>query len=144
MNGTAQVRYVDLGFTSARQFWIEVGLPAYKRFIDDPNGRTAIEAACQSWHVHEWLWHEDQRELAWVQDIAEAGKHCGLKRLSVTVARAAQLPVFVTFGKEPIIFCGATTMYGSTLQIELDDGSRHDVTSVLAMAVAFWKVQFGL
>ena len=164
MNRIARVRYVDLGFASARQLWVEVGLLAYERFIDAPSGRTAIEAAVQAWHVHEWLWHEDQRgsqklgtlsayrqaivgscpELAWVQDIAEAGKHCGLKRPSVTVTRAAQMPVFLVFDKGTATFGGAAAIYGSTLQIELDDGSRHDVASVLATAVAFWKAKFGL
>ena len=84
------VLYVDLGFASAHHLWREVALPAYERFTAAPSGGTALEAAFHAWHIHEWLWHDDQLsrktsetllvyrqnlidecpELAWVQDIA--------------------------------------------------------------------------
>ena len=161
MTGDATINYVDLGFTSARQFWIEVALPAYERFMMAPSGRTAIEAATHAWHIHEWLWHElpgpktnselvgycnritsECPELAWVRDIAEAGKHRRLKRPSVAVTRAAQMPNPVTFNGEPLTFNGEPITLGTILKIELKDMSVHDVEDVLAKTVMFWEGKF--
>lgn len=161
MTDDVTVDCVDLGFTSARQFWIEVALPAYERFTTAPSGRTAIEAATHAWHIHEWLWHEmsgpktnselvnyckkiigECPELAWVRDIAEAGKHRRLKRPSVTVTRAAQMPNPVTFNGEPLTFNGEPITLGTALKIKLKDMSVHDVGAVLAKAVMFWEGKF--
>ena len=158
------VLYVDLGFTSAHHLWREVALPAYERFTAAPNGGTALEAAFHAWHIHEWLWHDDQLslkttdtlpvyrqnligecpELAWVQDIAEAGKHRGLGRNDVQVKRAAQMPNFVTFNGHQLTLAGEPLTLGTVLQIELNDGLRYDVETILSRVVAFWQGKLGL
>lgn len=94
-----EVQYVNFGFESAHDVWAEVVLPAYERFIAVPSRANAIDVSGHAWHIHEWIWHEqhpgsdtrnnkdyesfrdkllsDCPELAWVRDVADAGKHCG-------------------------------------------------------------------
>jgi hypothetical protein len=52
------VKYVDFGFASAREFWAEVVVPACERFNLEPNRANAITASLHAWHVHDWIWHE--------------------------------------------------------------------------------------
>jgi hypothetical protein len=104
------VIYIEFGYSSARDFWIDVALRAYDRFKAVPEPHTAIDASVHAWHVHEWVWHEqnpgvdiqrepgrtqfrtfqeqlirDCPELTLVRDIADASKHRGLCRAGVTV-----------------------------------------------------------
>jgi len=81
-------------------------------------------------------------ELAWLRDVAEAGKHRGLNRTSVTVKRV--LPSWVkilgTFGT----FAIGTMPYGGRvvtgpLSIELDDGTTHNFSDVLSRVIDFWR-----
>ena len=55
------VVYVDFGFTSAEQFWAEVVLPAYERFKAEASRANAIDASVHAWHVHYWIWHDQNR-----------------------------------------------------------------------------------
>ena len=52
------VQYVDFGFAFAREFWVELVIPGYERFIGQPNRANAITASGHAWHVHEWIWHD--------------------------------------------------------------------------------------
>ena len=105
------VKYVDFGIASAKQFWDESVIPAYEKFKTQPNPSNAFGASFHAWHVHEWIWHERHPgedtsgnrdyeafrknctdscpELAWLRDVADAGKHRGLGRRSVEVRRVA-------------------------------------------------------
>src|ERR1700758_2828183 len=49
---------VDFGFTSAKQFWEEVVIPAFEAFKTAPNHANAIVASILAWQIHEWIWYE--------------------------------------------------------------------------------------
>lgn len=160
------VLYVDFGFTSAKEFWREVGMPAYGRFTATQNRGTAIEASTHAWHVIEWVWHDNNPgadtqgnqtfvafrdgliaacpELAWVRDIAEAGKHRGLGRSGVVVGSVdTRKPAAVTFGGTPVTFAGQAGVFGGGLTILMLDGMQYQVAPVLATVIAFWEGHFG-
>jgi hypothetical protein len=46
---------VDVGYSSAQEYWHEVVLGAYRRFTELPNRANAIEAALAAWHLHDWV-----------------------------------------------------------------------------------------
>jgi len=99
---SGKVLYVDFGFTSAREYWMEVAEPAYQRFVNDETRANVLMACFALWPLQEWLWHEQHPgqdtennkdfaafrqqlfaacpELPWLRDAAEAGKHRGLGR----------------------------------------------------------------
>jgi hypothetical protein len=146
LNVVGTVRYVDFGFTSAREYWVEVAEPAYQRFVSDETRGNAIMACLALWPLLDWLWHEhhpgeDTRknnkdydlfrqqlfrgcsELEWLRDVAEAGKHRGLGRSNVKVLEAAK------------------TWPSNTqpLKIILDDGGEHDIADVLRRVVEYFR-----
>ena len=57
---SGNVLYVDFGFTSAREYWMEVAEPAYDRFTSDESRENAIAAFVLIWPLHDWLWHEQR------------------------------------------------------------------------------------
>ncbi|MGC1305121.1 MAG: hypothetical protein WA840_22360 [Caulobacteraceae bacterium] len=140
------VRYVDFGFTTVREYWAEVAEPAYQRFLNDETRGNAIAACLALWPLHDWLWHEqnpgeDTRkrkkdydqfrqqffnncpELAWLRDVADAGKHRGLGRSDVQVREVAK-----TWPRNTL-----------PLKIMLDDGSEHNITDVLRRIVEYFR-----
>jgi hypothetical protein len=140
------IRYVDFGFTSTREYWTEVAEPAYQRFLNDETRGNAIAACLLLWPLHDWLWHEqhpgeDTRkrktdydqfqqqffnncpELAWLRDVADAGKHRGLGRADVRVREVAK-----TWPSNTL-----------PLKIILDDGSEHNITDVLRRIVEYFR-----
>jgi hypothetical protein len=141
---SGKVLYVDFGFTSAREYWTEVAEPAYERFINDESRGNAITAFLVLWPLHDWLWHEhhpgeDTRskdyepfrqqlfancpELAWLRDVADAGKHRGLGRANVQVREVAK-----TWPRNT-----------QPLTIVLDSGTEHDITDVLLRVVEYFR-----
>jgi hypothetical protein len=152
-NRNRSVRYVEFGMSSARQYWVDVGLPAYECFLASPTPAAAITASWPAWHVHEWLWHErhpgvdhhghpdyltfrdcliDQcEELDWVRDIADASKHRGLGRQGEVAGVRRQIVIKRLAGRS---FGGRAAMASvpGGLAIELTDGSEHLVSAVLA------------
>lgn len=164
MASNRTVLYVDFGITSARQFWDENVIPAYERFKTQPNRANAIDASFHTWHVHEWIWHEhhpgeDTRrnidyetfrtdcidncpELAWLRDVADAGKHRGLGR-SAEVRRVASETREVggaygtgAYGVGPY---GAGTLVATPLSITLTDESTHDFAEALSRVMDYWR-----
>jgi hypothetical protein len=142
------VQYVDFGFTSAREFWSELVLPSHERFKADPSRANAMIASLVAWHVQDWIWHdqrpgEDTRnskdyplfqaklfndcpELAWIRDVADAGKHRGLGRPTLEVREVANTwPLNTT---------------PST--IKLDDGTVHDLADVLSRVIEYWRTRY--
>jgi hypothetical protein len=139
------VQYVDFGFTSAREFWDEVVLPAYECFKAEPTRGKAIMACFPAWHIQGWIWHqqhpgEDTRnnsdyqqfqqrlfancpELQWIRDVADAGKHRGLGRQTVEVREVK----------------GTWPLNATPLTMTLDDGTRHDFADVLERVIEFWR-----
>src|SRR5205085_3430779 len=101
------VRYIELGVPSARAFWENIVLPNYEQLNKDPCPASVFNAAQAAWHMKDWIWHDQHRgeetrnnkehvafeaklfddcpELAWIRDVADGSKHCGLTRDSVTV-----------------------------------------------------------
>ena len=163
------VRYLDSNNTTALQMWKVIGFPAYQRFVAAPSWPTAMDAAVPAWHIHEWVWHElhpntetrnnpdytkfleklfdDRSELAWVRDIADAAKHCGLGRpTNVQNVEPAVPPKPLIFGGMLIAVAGGNVLGvgGSPLIIELIDGNRHDVALVLKLVAEFWQKWFAL
>jgi hypothetical protein len=140
------VLYVDFGFTSACEYWTEVAKPAYERFVNEENRGNAI-AACQAlWPIHDWLWHDQHPgqdtgknrkdyeqfreqifkncpELAWVRDVADAGKHRGLGRRDVRVREVAK-----TWPSNML-----------PLKIILDDRTEHSIADVLIRVVEYFR-----
>jgi hypothetical protein len=131
---------IDFGYRSVEQYWTKVVLPSFDKFKLAPDQASAIQASIPAWHLLEWLWHErrpsqpldDFRanilkacpELAWLRDVADAGKHRGLKRSNVKVKRV--LPSWVKVLGAFNTFAFNTMTYGGRvvtdpLSIELDD-----------------------
>jgi hypothetical protein len=147
---TRNVRYVDLGFGSAREFWAEVVLPTYERFKADPTRANVLQASVFAWQLQDWIWHEqypgqdthdskvknlhdqflakllnDCPELAWIRDVADAGKHRGLGRPSVKVREVINTwPLNAT----PSI-------------IKLEDGTEYEVADVLSRVIEYWRTE---
>jgi hypothetical protein len=91
--------YIDLGLSSAQEFWTQVVLPDFEEYESQPCGRHAIHAAGSAWHLLEWVFREQQPagtnedlgqfrkdvinkdcpELGFLRDLAEAVKHRGLR-----------------------------------------------------------------
>jgi hypothetical protein len=144
------VQYVDFGFTSAREFWDEVVLPAYECFKAEPSRGKAIMASFPAWHIQDWIWHdqhpgEDTRnskdyqpfqekllldcpELQWIRDVADAGKHRGLGR------KKPKVEVREVKGTWP--------RNATPLTMTLDDGTQHDFADVLERVIEFWRAKY--
>jgi hypothetical protein len=141
---SGKVRYVDFGFTSAREYWAEVAEPAYNRFINDESRGNAIAAFLLLSPLPDWLWHdqhpgEDTRnkdyeifrqqlfancpELSWLRDVADAGKHRGLGRSSLQVREVAK----------------SWPRNTQPLTIVLDDGTEHNIADILARVVEYFR-----
>ena len=139
-----RLRYVDFGFTSAREYWTEVAQPAYERFVNDQTRGNAIMACLALWPLHDWLWHEQHPgadphkskqdydqfrqqlfgncpELEWLRDAADGGKHRYLGRSNVQVREAAK-----TWPSNSL-----------PLTFVLDNGSEHNIADVLARIVDY-------
>jgi hypothetical protein len=163
------VVYVDFGFTSAEQFWAEVVLPAYERFKADASRANAIDASVHAWHVHYWIWHDQNRgedtrsnpkydnftdkllkgcpELAWIRDVADAGKHRGLSRRSVDV-RGVTSETRIIRRRGPPLEGGAgrigvrRLIWTTPLTISLSDGSTRGFADVLSRVIDDWRAKY--
>lgn len=144
------VQYVDFGFSSAREFWDEVVLPAYECFKAEPSRGRAIIASFPAWHIQDWIWHdqhpgEDTRnskdyqpfqeqlfldcpDLQWIRDVADAGKHRGLGR------QKPKVEVREVKGMWP--------RNTTPLTMTLDDGTQHDFADVLERVIEFWRAKY--
>lgn len=167
MSAKRPVIYVDLGYTSATEFWTDNVLPAYYRYQEARDRQTALDVSVHLWHLHEWVWHENNYgqdtqgnvaykaylanllaacpALAWVRDIANAGKHRGLgSPHPPVVQRAMQSPNLLTLDARPITLDGVPLSLGNTLEIELVDGSRRAVCDILLSVMVYWKAHFDM
>src|SRR5580704_15158446 len=142
------VEYIDFCFTSAREFWDEVVLPAYESFKANPSRGNAIIASLLAWHIQDWIWHEkhpggdtrssasytqfqgklfyDCPELPWVRDVADAGKHRGLGRSTLKVKELRN-----TWPRN-----------ATPLTIKLNDGSEHDFSDALSCVIEYWRTEY--
>jgi hypothetical protein len=145
INRGRTVQYVDFGFTSAREYWDEVVIPAYECFKENPSRGNAIIASLPAWHIQDWIWHEnhlgedtrnnkdytqfqnklfdDCPQLPWIHDVADASKHRGLRRATLKVREIRNnWPLNTT-----------------PLTIKLDDGTEHEFADVLSQVIGYWQ-----
>jgi hypothetical protein len=137
VTGRLPVERVNLGgITSPTQFWNQIVIPNRADFLNRRTARTAFNLAQCLWAVTEWVWYnwpgpgqpptkkEDYVEdhirrcvnLAYVQDIAEAAKHCHLRRATVQTASINE----------------------ETLEITLKGGVKLQMDDVLESVFAYW------
>ena len=160
------VRFIDFGYSTAREFWNDVTCPAFARFAATPTKQHAIESALSAWHVVDWLWHDGQAErdkagfqqrliaacpeLAWVRDVAEGGKHRGLHRTNVdvkSVERGVENVMWKNDAGEDITWVSASgqPMQWTTLgplAIVLNDGTTRPLSDVLRVVIDYWRVNW--
>jgi hypothetical protein len=155
------LRYIDLGLTSAKEFWSKVVLPDYDEFKQSHTARDAVHAALSAWHLSEWVFceqppstqKEDFRkdlikacpELGLVRDYAETAKHRGLSRGNIKVSKvepdsrveSVQHVHIGDFGSVSIAIRGtsAVTMF-------LDDGTSRQFSDVLSCVIDYWRTRF--
>src|SRR5579871_4915421 len=93
------VTYTDFGINSVDEYWSKLVVPHVQAFRNAPSASSFFPAALSVWHLHDWVWHERNPgqnsrspafyryrddlittcpQLAWLRDIADAGKHRGL------------------------------------------------------------------
>jgi hypothetical protein len=152
------VTYVDIGLNSIDDYWNELAVPSVREFYANPSARSAFQAANALWHLHDWVWHElnpgqDSSgpefiayrngliaacpELAWLRDIADAGKHRGLGRSSVEVKEAVP-------GLMPGHSMTMTGVGGGirpVFTLTLNNESKQDVGATLKKAVDYWQTE---
>lgn len=140
-NRPTSVTHVDFGFTSATEFWHEVVLRARSRFLGHESRQHAVEAASAAWHLHEWVWHDKHLggrasgadymafrdgllnacpELAWMRDVADAGKHQRLGRPEIK--------------NDP----GGSGRIAASLRIGVED-KNHDFADALNRVIGWWR-----
>lgn len=150
------VRFLNFGCSTASAFWLDVCVPSHSRFFANPNRFGAIQAAWPTWHVHEWLWHDthpgqhavdakfrdgliaDCEQLAWLRDVTDASKHCGLGRaLDVKAVSGTGLhttgQIFDALGIHQVT-------HSDPLHLVVD-GVPHDFADVLRVAILYWQTK---
>lgn len=166
------IRDVDFGYVGAIERWEDSGLPAFQRFQAEPNRRNAVDACLHAWHIHEWLWHQENpggdtrnnanyrdfvdglvmecEQLGWVRDVADASKHRRLGRPGAVTGvhneSTEPFRAFVDFsGRGLLDGYGRLLGSGGTRppMIELTDGSLVSLTEILTTVVEFWNVRLG-
>ena len=148
--------YPQIGFSDARAQLNEVLIPAYRRFNERGTRVHTLEVAQAAWALHERLWHDGgctpilERfradlfnacpELRLMRDVAETGKHTGLRRTNVLVER-------ITGSENPggtLEISGPlgnyTTKPTCTLTIETN-GKNYPVPETLKTVVEFWAAK---
>jgi hypothetical protein len=151
------VTYIDFGLNSVAEFWDRLVVPGVRTFVREPSARTAFDASLSLWHLHDWVWHErhpgeDNRgsrfnayrsglltscpELGWLRDVADAGRHRGLRRRHLVT------------GAEPHSVSGpGETLMGVSVGgrvayfLVTNDGLHHDLAAVFRVVVEFWRVE---
>jgi hypothetical protein len=155
--------YIDLGLTSAEEFWTQVVLPDFDEYMKSQSARHAFHAAASAWHLHEWIFDEQPKntklgefrkdklfkhcaELRWLRDYVEAGKHRVLTRRKeedIKVKEGERDCPFVQTVPIPIGELGGmvsfTVKATSPATIFLKDGTPHPMPDVLTKVIDFWR-----
>ena len=145
-------------------FWHEVCHPSQRAFFEPPSRLTAIQAAWPTRHVHDWLWRERHRDkvvdpeiqkkriakfqkkliakcpqLAWLRDVTDASKHCGLHR-KVKLDKVSGTGLRTT-GEISDPFGTSTHTHSDPLLLEVD-GVTHNFADVLEVAIQYWETHY--
>ena len=146
---TRSATYIDIGYSSAQEFWEEIVLASAGRFKTDPTRAHAMAVAIYVSHFLDWVFHEkhpgqDTRdnpayaafkemhhtacpELSWLADVSDIAKHRGLGRASVSLKQVADIPG------------SRSEISEHPLELELVDGTRHRFGEIAARAIAYWQ-----
>ena len=161
----ASLRYIDLGLTSAEQFWSKVVLPDHDQFKQSHTARDAVHAALSAWHLQDWVFLEQQPsstnksdkrafqkkliaacpELGWIRDYAETAKHRGLYRQGTAVSKVepdSQVesvhPISIgELGSASLVIRGT-----SPVTMFLDNGTSHQFSDVLSRVIDYWRTHW--
>jgi hypothetical protein len=157
----ASLQYIDLGWTSAKEFWSEVVLPDYEQFVDVGTMRDSVHAALTAWHLHDWVFLEqypsggtkekrvfqkkliaDCPELGWIRDFAETAKHRGLNRLDLKIEKVE--PSHPVERTTPIMPGFSLVVRGKSpvALVLLDDGTNHQLFDVLTRVIDYWRANW--
>jgi hypothetical protein len=141
--------YVNLRIKSLDDYWNMVVVPNVRDCIKEPSQRTVVNAVIVTWHVLDWAWHENNygrdgrgvefrdykeqlldecAQLGWVNDLADAAKHCGLGRET-----QSEGIVSLSLGADkPTIFVMEPTAPEATL------GHLMPIQELLKIVTDFW------
>jgi hypothetical protein len=157
MTSNKAVTYIDMGLNSVEEYWNGVLVPDVRAFQIDPSSRSLFYAARAIWHLHDWVWHEENPgqdshspafrsyrdglldacpELGWLRDIADASKHRGLGRQPEV--KGAQPKVVG-------MYSGLLALTQNVLKfyLVLNDGSHQEADDAVRTTVEFWQTRLG-
>ena len=114
---------LNMRVNSVDDYWNAVLVPNVRDCVKEPSSQTVFNAVVVTWHLFDWLWHEnnfgrDTRgndayveykkellsqcpELEWLSDLADAAKHCGLGRRTTS---DGLFPNLLPFGGQESLF----------------------------------------
>ena len=148
------VTYVDLTFNSAAAYWDGLVLPNVADYRSTGVPRFALQAATYTWHLHDWVWHEQNPgvnsrgpqytqfqsgllsacpELGWLRDMTDASKHCGLGRVPEVAEAKARV---VHYASLPLVLNNYPV---EELILIMSDGSEKIFNDVLTTALDYWS-----
>ena len=163
------VTYVDFELDTPAAYWADLVVPNLREYKAAPSRRLAMQAATYSWHLHEWVWHEqhpgeDTRggdyitfrndlvarcpELGWLRDVTDASKHRGLNRQPEVAEAKPQFFPAVAGSSGGGLGLGLGLGLGGgrpptpehwKFVLMMSDGSTRDMDNVLRAAARFWE-----
>lgn len=152
------VTYVDIGLPSPSAYWAQQVVPNVVDYRTTGEPRFALQAARDLWHIAEWVWHSQNPgvdthdpsfstwrnaqmqacpELAYLRDIADASKHCGLGRTPV-VEQAR--PRVLHYASIPLLL---NTYPVRELILVMSDGSEVILNTAIQAATDHWSSSCG-
>jgi hypothetical protein len=147
------VKYVDIGLASPGAYWAQQVVPNVVDYRTTGEPRFALQAARDLWHVAEWVWHSQNPgvdtstpafgvwrnaqvqacpQLAYLHDIADASKHCGLGRTPMVMEAR---PRIVRYGSLPLLLSSHPVL---ELILVMTDGSEVIFDSAIQAATEHW------
>jgi len=149
--------YIEVGYSTAQEYWEEIVLASAARFRADPTRAHAMAVAIYVSHFLDWVFHDKhpredtqgnplyvafkQRhyracpELTWLVDLVDVAKRRGLGR------PAALVKLKSSGGRRkraPAEGPGAAAPAEDALLLEMN-GAYHRFEEVMDRAVAYWR-----
>jgi hypothetical protein len=155
---------IDLGLSSAEEYWTQVVLPDFDEFTKSQSARDAIHSVSSAWHLHEWVFREqhpagtkddlrqfqedvfkDCPELGWLRDYAETVKHFALGRRNIEVKKVSpDHPISRAHPIETEYFRSISFVVAgkSPVTLLLNDGTTHQLCDVLRRVIEYWRTKW--